>query len=258
MPGWARLFDRSQCHNDGAVGLAAVEQIEVKPKNDVLVNGRPPLAMSGYGTYILCCGTPLARWTVREGSATVFVGGVHAAAQGYATVHQSGTGTLIEGSPDVLIGGPRITMEELARADALEMLDKGEAALKRWNAADKQYFKDWFGTDEEWARQTMLERTRDLRDEIKQADFEQYDDDAYAHTWWFWSPIYLEGKFWKSPRTGHNSRAGTVIHEASHRWGPGPTNDSAYGTTDAKALNRRLPLGLGNADNNEYYFEHLP
>jgi hypothetical protein len=57
-----------------------------------------------------------------------------AAGLGSATGHQAGKGVLIEASPDVLIGGPTITMEEPARADALAILDQGEAAMLRWNS----------------------------------------------------------------------------------------------------------------------------
>jgi peptidyl-Lys metalloendopeptidase len=105
----------------------------------------------------------------------------------------------------------------------------------------------------------MLERTRDMRARIARVRFEQDDEDYYAETSPWGNTIELEGKFWTAPRTGHNSRAGTVIHEASHFWGSGGTGDPRVGKEPSRRLAEDLPpLAMANADNTEYYFEHLP
>jgi uncharacterized Zn-binding protein involved in type VI secretion len=253
MPGLARAFDRSECNTDHAVGVASG-----KASPDVLVNGRSPLFMSSRGIYGACCGRAAVLWVVSQGSQTVLINGEPAAGLGSATTHQAGKGVLIDASPDVLIGGPAITMEELARADALAMLDKGEAALRRWNSQDRQYFKHWFGLDTEHARQQMLARTRAMRTLIKTVDFVQFDGHKnYAHTFRH-GPIYLESGFWKAPRTGRDSRAGTLIHEASHYTNAGHTLDVEKNAPDSERLARGVPpYAIEAANNNEYYFEHL-
>jgi uncharacterized Zn-binding protein involved in type VI secretion len=252
MPGWARAFDRSECIADHAIGVAS------KAAGNVLVNGRSPLFMSSRGLYGACCGKSAVSWVVSEGSRTVLVNGELAAGLGGATTHASGKGSLIDASPDVLIGGPMITMEELAREDALALLAKGEEAIVRWNSADRQLFKEWFGTDSEEVRQMMLERTRDLRDQIPYVKFDQEDDSGWAQTYPWSDTIHLRRKFWTSNRTGPDSRAGTVIHEASHHWASGGTGDLRYQPGPSKKLARDLPpLAQVNADNIEYYFENV-
>ena len=252
MAGWSRQNDFSACNTDGAIGIA------IGPPRGIFVNGQHPLCLGDGGVYATCCGRPQVMWVASEGSATVLIDGQPAAPRGCRTTHQAGTGSLVHGSPDVLVGGPLITMEELARADALAMLDKGEVALKRWNALDRQHFKEWFGDDSEGARRSLLDEIADMRDRILHVRFEQDDDDAYAHARPWGNTIFLEKKFWHSPRLGHNSRAGIVIHETSHFWGAGSTADPAYGPASARQLAKRMPpLAQGNADNVEYYFEGL-
>jgi uncharacterized Zn-binding protein involved in type VI secretion len=214
--------------------------------------------MSSRGLYGACCGKSGVLWVVSEGSRTVLVNGELAAGLGCATTHPSGKGSLIEASPDVLIGGPMITMEELAREDALAMLAKGEEAIVRWNSADRHLFKEWFGTNSEEVRQMMLERTRDLRDQIPYVKFDQEDDGGWAQTYPWSDTIHLRRRFWTSNRTGSDSRAGTVIHEASHHWASGGTGDPRYGPDPSRKLARDLPpLAQVNADNTEYYFENV-
>ncbi len=80
------------------------------------------------------------------GAATVWINGEPAVGLSHGTRQPSGSGRMVEASADVFIGGPSITMEELARADALAMIAKMRKSLERWNDEDKQHFKDWFGT----------------------------------------------------------------------------------------------------------------
>src|SRR5262245_25752188 len=139
--------------------------------------------MSCFGLYGACCGKSAVMWAVSEGTATVLINGEFAAGLGMATAHSSGKGTLIDGSPDVLIGGPTITMEELARTDALALLEKGLVALIRWNNADRQHFKHWFGLDSEFARWWMFTRTLQMRKLLHNVQFEQVDGDNIASTY---------------------------------------------------------------------------
>lgn len=254
MPGWSRETDRSACDADHAVGVS------FGTARDVRVNGMRPLFMSDRGLYGACCGKNAVMWTVSEGTATVLINGGFAAGLGMATAHPSGKGTLIDGSPDVLIGGPTVTMEELARVDALALLVKGLAAFIRWNSADRQHFKHWFGSDSEFARWWMFTRTLWMHTLLENVQFEQVDGDNIASTYGgTGDPIRLERYFWLYPRGGQNSREGTLIHEASHYDDSGGTTiDGCYGETCAEGLaNDFPPYAMVNAANQRYYFETL-
>nr|VWO97136.1 Uncharacterized protein [Ganoderma boninense] len=65
--------------------------------------------------------------------------------------------------------------------------------------------------------------------------------------------------FWPAPQTGTDSKAGTLIHEASHFTANGGTFDIAYGQAQAQALATAFPEGaVINADNHQYFAENNP
>ncbi|KAF7310185.1 Peptidyl-Lys metalloendopeptidase [Mycena indigotica] len=69
--------------------------------------------------------------------------------------------------------------------------------------------------------------------------------------------IYLCGIFWQASKTGSDSRAGTLIHEASHTIAE--TDDFEYGKDGAADLAVRNPAeAIANADNTEYFAENDP
>ena len=71
--------------------------------------------------------------------------------------------------------------------------------------------------------------------------------------------VYLCNSFWTAPLTGTDSRAGTLIHEASHFNVVADTDDHAYGQTAARALAASDPAGaLDNGDSHEYFAENTP
>jgi uncharacterized Zn-binding protein involved in type VI secretion len=70
---------------------------------NVLVNGRPALRLGDQGVHAACPGPNT--WVAIMGSATVLINGMPAHRMGDATMHCGGPGNLIEGSPDVLVGG---------------------------------------------------------------------------------------------------------------------------------------------------------
>lgn len=87
------------------------------------------------------------------------------------------------------------------------------------------------------------------------------NDDYYAYVY----PndpsltIYLCNAFWQAPLTGTDSRAGTLIHEASHFDVHGGTDDHAYGQSAAQQLAINSPaLAVMNADSHEYLAENTP
>lgn len=71
--------------------------------------------------------------------------------------------------------------------------------------------------------------------------------------------IYLCGAFWSASLTGTDSKAGTIVHEASHFTVNGGTQDNAYGQSAAKSLAISNPAAaIANADSHEYFAENTP
>ncbi|KAF8637904.1 hypothetical protein AX17_002527 [Amanita inopinata Kibby_2008] len=71
--------------------------------------------------------------------------------------------------------------------------------------------------------------------------------------------VYLCGAFWSAPLTGTDSKAGTLIHEASHFTRNGGTGDYAYGQRPAIQLAREMAdEAVMNADSHEYFAENNP
>lgn len=73
------------------------------------------------------------------------------------------------------------------------------------------------------------------------------------------STIYLCSVFWYAPATGTDSKAGTLIHEMSHFYINGGTDDYVYGQSGAMSLAINSPNNaVMNADNHEYFAENNP
>ncbi|KAF8598692.1 zincin [Ceratobasidium sp. AG-I] len=71
--------------------------------------------------------------------------------------------------------------------------------------------------------------------------------------------IYLCGAFWNAPLEGTDSKAGTIIHEASHFPEYAGTADNAYGQNACRDLARNNPgSAVMNADSHEYFAENEP
>ncbi len=106
MPAAGRLGDKAQTPAD-AHGCPACPHPAVGPAiigyPTVLVDNRPALRVGDRGIHAACCGPNM--WVAALGSATVLVGGMPAHRMGDMTAHCGGVGRLIEGSPDVIIGG---------------------------------------------------------------------------------------------------------------------------------------------------------
>jgi len=69
----------------------------------VNINGRPALRVDDAGIHAACCGTNM--WQAAQGSSTVFVNGKPLVRLNDMTRHCGGSGKLIEGSDDVIVGG---------------------------------------------------------------------------------------------------------------------------------------------------------
>jgi peptidyl-Lys metalloendopeptidase len=71
--------------------------------------------------------------------------------------------------------------------------------------------------------------------------------------------VYLGQAFWTAPRTGTDSKAGTIIHEVSHFNVVAATDDVVYGQSGARSLANTNPSdAVRNADSHEYFAENTP
>ncbi len=140
------------------------------------------------------------------------------------------------------------------------MIDKAALSLDRWNAEDRAHFKEWFGSDSEEARQRMRARLRKMRAKLLEEDLVVGSFESnYAHVWPLGNTVNLDERFWTAPRTGEDSRAGTLVHETSHFWSAAGTQDHAYGRPKCRRLAAEHPdKAMNNADSYEYWMETLP
>lgn len=75
----------------------------VQGSTDVLINALSALRVQDMGLHGACCGPNT--WKAVSGSASVLINGKPAFRQGDPTQHCGGAGQLVQGSPDVLVGG---------------------------------------------------------------------------------------------------------------------------------------------------------
>ena len=108
MAGAARVGDNSQTEHD-AHGCPGCPHPAVGPaiigSPDVFINSKPAIRQIAdvSGTHAACCGPNM--WWTDAGSTTVLINGKKAVRKGDATQHCGGAGKMIEGSPDVIVGG---------------------------------------------------------------------------------------------------------------------------------------------------------
>lgn len=302
MPAASRLGDKASAPAD-AHGCPACPHPVAGPgvggSPDVNINGRPTLRVSDPGIHAACCGPN--QWQVELGSGTVFINGKPAARIGDATTHCGSLGKLIEGSGDVFIGGPmsaaggaesktapwamsmvaaafavlhKLTDEEdkelrASVTAAVAMIDRAEASLRRWRPADRANFQRWFGTQDSEARDRIRWQLRMSREVLGRVHFanSKFDNPReFAHVL-HGDPshtVRLGPQFAAAPRTGEDSKAGTLLHETSHFDDVGHdldqvlnNGDSAYGHHNCERLAAENPdHALHNADSYEYFIEN--
>ncbi len=70
---------------------------------DTMVNGMMALRLGDKGSHAACCGPNM--WSAAKGSGTVFINNKPAHRLGDTTSHCGGSGSLIAGSANVIVGG---------------------------------------------------------------------------------------------------------------------------------------------------------
>ena len=106
MPPQGRLADKAQAEKD-AHGCPACPHSVVGPaiqgSPNVLVNNMPALRLGDPGSHPPCCGGN--SWTAAAGSGTVLINNKPAPRVNDQTQHCGGPGKVVEGRPDVIVGG---------------------------------------------------------------------------------------------------------------------------------------------------------
>jgi uncharacterized Zn-binding protein involved in type VI secretion len=106
MPPQARIGDLSKVPTD-AHGCPACPHMCIGPavqgSPDVYVNGRNAVRVGDLGVHAVCCGPNI--WNASSGSATVFINNIKAHRKGDQDAHCGGTGTMQQGSDNVITGG---------------------------------------------------------------------------------------------------------------------------------------------------------
>jgi uncharacterized Zn-binding protein involved in type VI secretion len=102
----SRLGDKAQAPVD-AHGCPGCPHTVIGPavmgSPTVMVNNKPALRVTDTGVHLACCGPNF--WMAAAGSSTVLVNFLPAVRLGDMTQHCGGVGQMVEGSPDVLVGG---------------------------------------------------------------------------------------------------------------------------------------------------------
>lgn len=131
------------------------------------------------------------------------------------------------------------------------------------NTASTTRYVTWFGTYTAARHTTSLNHFTNIAAGTYSSftyDCTCTEEDTYAYVYPdTYGVIYLCGVFWDVATTGTDSKAGTLIHEASHFTKNGGTQDYVYGQTSAKSLAKSNPANaVMNADNHEYFAENTP
>lgn len=117
--------------------------------------------------------------------------------------------------------------------------------------------KLWFGTGSKERVKTVIEATEEMLPDSK-GDCSCTDPGLYGYVY----PndkthtIYVCGAFWNQPDTGKNTKAATIVHEATHFYDVGGTKDHVYGYEQSKKLARTSPQkAIECAENYTWYSE---
>jgi peptidyl-Lys metalloendopeptidase len=124
-------------------------------------------------------------------------------------------------------------------------------------------YKTWFGAYTTSRYSTVQSHYNNIYSAFNTKRFNYYcdcTDSSYAYVYAN-QPynVHLCNAFWSAPSLGIDSKAGTLVHEASHFTVVAGTSDYAYGQTAAKNLAISNPTNATrNADNHEYFAETRP
>ncbi|KAB5588004.1 Deuterolysin M35 metalloprotease [Ceratobasidium theobromae] len=155
---------------------------------------------------------------------------------------------------------------QLAVVGAQSLTSAAIVYLNNVKAATPRY-TTWFGAYDKTRRDTVLNHLNAISGKFKTSTYDCKPPSnghcglgVFAYV--FPSQpgtVYLCSDFWKSPQTGTDSKAGTVVHEHTHFTIYGGTSDFKNGQTKCKQLAISTPnQAVMNADSHEYFVENTP
>jgi uncharacterized Zn-binding protein involved in type VI secretion len=106
MPPQSRVGDKAMNPADAHGCPACPHPVQgpgVNGSPNVLVNNMPALRIGDPGVHMACCGPN--QWKVASGSGSVFFNDIPAARLGDSTAHCGGSGKLVQGSTNLMVGG---------------------------------------------------------------------------------------------------------------------------------------------------------
>ena len=153
----------------------------------------------------------------------------------------------------------------IALGSATSYAQSASAYLNRISSGTPRY-TTWFGAFSTSRLKTLRQRFTNLKNSLAQTQPDTTfdcgtctDESAYVYEYPNSLRTYLCRGFWTAPNTGTRSRAGILIHVATHSTMVAGTHDWVHGHSAAKNLAKSNPSkALDNADNYEFFAENNP
>jgi len=161
-------------------------------------------------------------------------------------------------------GGTATEQEDtrIAHANAQYFAALAVVQLSTTPGNSNTLYTDWFGTFDQGRYDTVTNHYSDIN-KVLETETVTYDLSGtscqpswYAYTYSGSRTIWLCSQYLSAPQIGTDCKFGTLIHEWSHAISD--TDDHVYGESDAGNLANTDPgKAIDNADNHEYFTEHL-
>ena len=150
----------------------------------------------------------------------------------------------------------------IAHANAQHWAAQSRLQLQTTTGGSNTLYSDWFGAFDQGRYDTVTDNYKKI-DDLLENETVTYDHTGsgcgaswYAYTYPGSKTTWLCSSYLSAPQIGTDCKFGTLIHEWSHA--VAGTDDHAYGETAAGNLASNTPsLAIDNADNHEYFAEHL-
>lgn len=237
---------------------------------NVLVDGQPALRLGDSGIHAICCGPNT--WTAIQGSATVLINGEPAHRRDDMDKHCGGIGRLVEGSPDVFVGGPSTA---ISAADMIELLStellrtkisKGKdiAAKALELVGSKDYLKaeaaGHYPKNSNKCNKLpadVIEKSTGTRPSVPKGGLQGslgLTRDPTAHEW---ADPNVKIKGWSEPRPISEARPGDVIAQQHNKDGPWGHVGVVAGPGQTVSVNSAVQPE-GQVTNNNWGFRPAP
>jgi peptidyl-Lys metalloendopeptidase len=150
----------------------------------------------------------------------------------------------------------------LSNAQSISLKARNHLSSASSPSTDSAY-RTWFGAYTSSRYSTVQSHYNNIYSAFVNQRFTFYCDCTDSSYAWVYANqpyrVHLCNAFWSAPSLGIDSKAGTLVHEASHFTVVAGTQDYAYGQTACKNLAISNPSrAVNNADNHEYFAETRP